>query len=109
MKVAELEGELLDYWVAKIEYADGFDTTLKDWIGRSVPFSRDWKWGGPIIEREKIGITYGAAGDVWHAMALAEGVLSIKWHLTGPTPPIAAMRAYVASKLGPEVPDTPPA
>ena len=53
-------------------------------------YSTDWAHGGPIIEREKMGVfpTHGG----W-----AAGLQS------GPTPLIAAMRCYVASVLGDEV------
>ena len=59
-----------------------------DWF---LTFSKDWAQGGPIIERELIAIH----GD-WKA-TLGEGTYE------GPTPLIAAMRCYVASKLGAEV------
>jgi hypothetical protein len=58
--------------------------------------STDWSQGGPIIERE--GIAVGMADDFWQAH-LSEFHL---WE-NGPTPLIAAMRCYVASKLGDEV------
>lgn len=58
-----------------------------------------WALGGPIIEREKIS-TYpmpGGVGGKWRAEKYGR-------HLqAGPAPLIAAMRCYVASKLGEEV------
>ena len=57
--------------------------------------STDWAQGGPIIEREKIGLFFDrACGNRWRAN-----------HITAPyqiarTPLVAAMRCYVASKLG---------
>jgi len=61
--------------------------------------STDWAQGGPIIKREKIG-TLREARNVWSA--------STKWDdpakvFYGKTKLIAAMRCYVASKLGDEV------
>jgi len=58
--------------------------------------STNWAQGGPIIEREKIG-TLWEARNVWSA--------STKWDdpakvFYGKTKLIAAMRCYVASKLG---------
>jgi Protein of unknown function (DUF2591) len=58
--------------------------------------STSWAQGGPIIEREKIGSLHEAQG-VWSA--------STKWDdpakvFYGKTKLIAAMRCYVASKLG---------
>lgn len=60
-----------------------------------------WAHGGPIIQRENIDIMHVRQAD-----------LSVVWCATrdsgetefvGPTPLIAAMRCYVASKLGDEV------
>ncbi len=59
--------------------------------------SEDWARGGPIIEREKI--TPHADTDEWIAQAWGPG----NFNQAGPTPLIAAMRCFVASKLGPEV------
>ena len=63
----------------------------------------DWHQGGPIIEREKINLncgddTWGVAEGVWEAAHPKGTNVSF-----GPTPLIAAMRCYVASKLGDEV------
>lgn len=62
--------------------------------------STDWSQGGPIIERE------GIATRRW----LETGWEADKWnfkfderHMNGPTPLIAVLRCYVASKLGDEV------
>lgn len=67
--------------------------------------STDWAQAGPIIEREKISIEYmpgaGDAGlDVWIATRIEGSSVSEE---QGPTPLVAAMRCYVASKLGDEV------
>lgn len=105
MKVSELEGVLLDNWAAKAEqqqggewYREGDGTT---WVrkGDHTVFrpSRLWECGGPIIEREIAFLTRHCPTK-WSA--LANG--SAPGH--GPTPLVAAMRAYVASKFGDEVP-----
>lgn len=57
--------------------------------------SRAWEHGGPIIERERIELRNDASGG-WNCMG--NGCYG-----DGPTPLIAAMRAYVASKVGAEV------
>ena len=62
----------------------------------------DWGWFGPIIAREKISIEYmsgaGDAGaDVWVATRIEHPAFSEE---QGSTPLVAAMRCYVASKLG---------
>lgn len=91
-RVAELEGALLDRTVgmAAGEFGPG--------IRRPVPkaYTSDWAEGGPIIERERMHLIPSAGR--WHA-APQHGPGSG----TGPTPLIAAMRAFVASKLGEEV------
>lgn len=60
--------------------------------------SINWALAGPIIDRERITIAphekHGA--KAWRA-------LHMRTMLTGPTPLIAAMRCYVASKLGDSV------
>jgi hypothetical protein len=102
-------------------------------LGYPAPFepSHNWAQGGPIIEREKItvvcaegaynqskagtpdcydtywvaekgrlsaGTSYGPQGDDW-----GEGFHIDVDCMTGPTPLIAAMRCYVASKMGDEI------
>ena len=62
--------------------------------------STDWAQGGPIIEREKINVsTYGGLLQ-WIATKKTGETFEA---VSGPTPLIAAMRCYVASKLGDEV------
>jgi hypothetical protein len=59
-------------------------------------YSTDWAQGGPIIEREKLAIEPYQDGG-WICTSPTD-----RWHgnKSGPTPLIAAMRCYVASKLG---------
>lgn len=61
----------------------------------------NWAQGGPIIERENISIT-GTAFSWWEC---EEGWYAHVGDIFayGDTPLVAAMRAYVASKLGDEV------
>lgn len=74
---------------------------------RPTPYqpSTDWAQGGPILERE--GITLRVNARVlghWAAFIDFGGSnCNIKARHTGPTPLIAAMRCYVASKFGDEV------
>ena len=67
------------------------------WDNRPLHYSTDWSQGGPIIERERIDLECSFEGADWSAMSSTRKVGS------GPTPLIAAMRCYVASKLGDEV------
>ena len=132
-KVEELEGALLDAAVALAEgwlsgsYSlDGFRPDGQGWLSPSTlalggdetiegglwemePFawSTDWQRGGPIIQRERLTITFN--GEIWEAgpmnslEASGAAVSFCGNGQSGPTPLIAAMRAYVASKLGDEV------
>ena len=87
-KVSELEGERLDR--AVVLAAGG---TLR----RGGSASTDWAVGGPIIEQERLTVmSHQTRG--WGSGWMGEG----QTHF-GPTPLIAAMRAYVARKLGEEV------
>jgi hypothetical protein len=60
--------------------------------------STNWALGGPIIEREKIATNYSMKRECWFAENFIETEIG-----SGATPLIAAMRCYVASKLGDEV------
>lgn len=69
--------------------------------GAEVDFepSEEWSQGGPIIERENIDLISPTPSDpLWQAM---------QWRFAhgakGPKPLIAAMRCFVASRLGDEV------
>jgi len=59
--------------------------------------STNWSQGGPIIERENIAL-YPHGDGTYEAEVFLNPKRGV-----GPTPLIAAMRCYVASKLGDEV------
>ena len=88
-KTSELTGAALDWAVAKCEGTDEL------WWEYSP--SQKWEQGGPIIERNLI--TIFRRDDEWYAYSS----LSSTMDFHGATPLIAAMRCYVASKLGDEV------
>ena len=119
-KVSELDGMRLDAAVAK---ACGFAWSATDadlgrkhvraataWP-RSDEFvfepSADWSDGGPIIQRERITLHAPEGNDLWLAYVGADilggEVCSSCASAAGATALIAAMRAYVASKMGEEV------
>lgn len=93
MKTAELTGAALDWAVAKCE-GDIWAAPDGELLGSAVGlnYSTDWAQGGPIVERE--GIDMSRAGRLWWAR------LGDTQTFTGDTALIAAMRCYVASKLG---------
>lgn len=122
MKTNQLTGHALDWAVAKCEGAteewrngapflwggvaciriDGHDVNYRP--------STDWAQGGAIIDREDIALSpmpdglcraYAADGTRWAPNG--DEVFNWKHKQQGYHPLIAAMRCYVASKLGDEV------
>ena len=105
MKTSELTGAALDWAVAKCEGHDAHfyngvvRTTMRGVFGSECSYSTDWAQGGAIIEREMISTGAIDEGSTWYArQAWTDADDAI-----GETPLIAAMRCYVASKLGDEV------
>ena len=96
----------LDWAVTVINYrlvhGVGYITCInpnKGWIGRDEHlYSTDWSQGGPIIERDGIELRYRG---VWQASFCFDNPLVN--HYLGTTPLIAAMRCFVASRLGEEL------
>jgi hypothetical protein len=120
MKTADLEGAALDWAVVKAEVitlnSDDHEPIVTNNPNHPIGInysgertscfepwspSEDWSQGGPIIERERLWIQpeigKEGCGNAWYAISL-DGNDSY-----GPTPLIAAMRCYVASRLGDEV------
>lgn len=93
VKTNELTGAALDWAVAKCE---GVVYHGPAW----TKYSTDWAQGGPIIEREGINLDNYAKNPKWSAWTPAPDRESGEAQAYGPTPLIAAMRCYVASKLG---------
>jgi len=106
--VLELTGPALDWAAAR---ADGWcpapnyfniPTFIKGLDRRyqhQFKYSTDWSQGGPIIEQEKIETYYQPALGQWAARCAD----SLRY---GPTPLIAAMRSFVAHRIG-DVVDVP--
>lgn len=114
MKTSELTGQALDWAVAKCEGYTGLHKIAgrmphEPQLGILPPrkeygvmdlwelsYSTDWAQGGAIIEREGMAVLPSTYEDAWFA--------SLEPYFDyGSTPLIAAMRCYVASKLGNEV------
>ena len=118
MKTSELTGAALDWAVAKTEGATDFwfDTVATYWVkldgkdralrygwAQSYLPSTEWAHGGPIIEREELTLSHSPYDHVFYRRTrpwCAEKQGRMEY---GPTPLIAAMRCYVASKLGDEI------
>ena len=100
MKTSELTGAALDWAVAKCEELEVyFENGLVCLVGQ--PFvtywrywnpSADWAQGGMIIQSQKITLEW--TGENWCAYIRHDQ------EEFGNTPLIAAMRCFVASKLG---------
>lgn len=113
MKTSELQGAALDWAVALIEYPEWKEQGYLDVFPHDLNFddgttyapSTDWAQGGPIIEREEISISREfCSGKIeWACWTPAPYRDDAEAFGYGPTPLIAAMRCYVASKLGDEV------
>lgn len=116
IKTSEATPIQLDWLVAKIEgYLDSMlniRTGIVFGLVGKLDYSTNWKLGGPIIERELIqtnpkwnnaGYEHPVGNWSWEAFVLGPDNLDDNFESAGPTPLIAAMRCYVASKLGDEV------
>jgi hypothetical protein len=105
MKTNELIGPALDWAVALCEGYVGdrnswlHEATLEEVEDGSFHPSSNWEQGGQIIEREKI--TVSQSNDIMASIFRSE--VGYEFKKRGPTPLVAAMRTYVASKLGDEV------
>jgi hypothetical protein len=109
MKTSELTGAALDWAVAKCEghSLEQYDKNGPWYVGReivgfSLSPSTDWSRGGPIIEREFITIDQKEK-SICACIDAPDGHECNDIWANGPTPLIAAMRCYVASRLGDEV------
>lgn len=128
MKTSELTGADLDYWVAR---ALGAKAKMNEYNERGLclvleiddehgdgagwfPFSPSsaWEQGGPIIEREQMLLmpyrsdlycaTIGAVGHPMCGDPIPSGEVEVS-SAFGPTPLVAAMRAFVCSVFGEDV------
>ena len=106
IKTSELTDAALDWAIGTAIGGLYQPVSVRDafwiWPGEPVKYSKatpaystDWAQGGPIIERNRMYIRpyYNDPPGQWCAECGAEFTF-------GPTPLIAAMRCYVASKLG---------
>lgn len=116
VKISTLTGTALNLAVAAVKgiggnaSLQGFTLFVSDPCDVPDIFtpSSDWAQGGPIIEQEEIEL-HKWATDGWRAQATSYTFLNTPDEKPefaeqyGPTPLIAAMRCYVASKMGDEI------
>ncbi len=118
IRVSELTGAKLDFLVFladegedKVDWGYFFAWDKQNDDRKS--YSTNWAHGGPIIERERIELSYDFKNHTTPNPCFAKLVrkdpnysaLQNMHFYSGPTPLIAAMRAYVASVYGEEVDD----
>jgi hypothetical protein len=116
MKTYNLTGSGLD-WAVHTAQFEGCCIEIEVWpkagelasrrivlreAGEIICPSTDWAQGGPIIDLHRICIDIGHAG-VWLAYSKQNYADDKEYMHSGDTPLVAAMRCYVASKLGVEV------
>lgn len=125
-------GSIRDYYLTALQAENEVRRITKGDLSNPLKYSTKWKYGGPLVEESKINLvsvegeynpqlagtteafstywvaevgrlrpteTYGPQGDDWGSVFQVDGYQPI----TGPTPLIAAMRAFCCSKLGDEV------
>lgn len=127
IKTSDLIGPALD-WAVHVALHGKHDASNPEHVAhfknlrtgnlmfRQAHYSTSWVHGGPIIERE--GISLWLKLNVKYTESGEEVVTHLGWQAgsqylpqecrhrfsePGPTPLVAAMRCYVASKLGDEV------
>jgi hypothetical protein len=123
MKVSELTGALLDYWVARVMHPKESITIRESSLGVKGCYlldtddnewkfytpSRRWSDGGPIIDRKRIILKPyddGGWGSALDFDGDARGGIFDGTSQEGETPLVAAMRVHVASHYGDIVPDS---
>jgi hypothetical protein len=105
IKVSEATPNQLNWLVVKAIYPGADGSTFWLNFARTNPHSTDWALAGPIIESENIYPTMcdnstPEKGFFQSAKFEWKGYWRMRCIEYGPTPLIAAMRCYVAAKLG---------
>lgn len=96
---AMLNGHIMHgFWVSGYYPGD-----WNSWVPLSkIAATTDWAQGGPIIERENIGVVPQNEGSLRRCAFRTTRDGEVFYHY-GATVLIAAMRCYITSKLGEEV------
>lgn len=113
IKTVDLIGKALDWAVALAEDPSE-EASIRDYPDGALELDDDsmwqpselWEHGGPIIQRERIKLDYRHRDFVPDLPdESCAQVATFHWvpFYYGPTPLVAAMRAYVGKKLGEEV------
>jgi hypothetical protein len=106
MKVCDLEGEQLDFWVARARGMSTFageDGALLYHPGHNLPPrkwspSHYWSQGGPLLEEYHIDLNWDTEGTREWSASVEPDILA-----QGRSVLEAAMRAVVMHRFGPEV------
>jgi hypothetical protein len=101
MKTSELTGAALDWAVEKCVFmTHSLESDFCGIVGYARDYSTDWAQGGPIIERERIGLDCDDQGIWFASYDLSE---ETALGASAKSPLVAVMRCYVATKLGNEI------
>ena len=113
MKVSELLGGLLDYWVARAVDIDGAKLELVASGGGqyctidrgSIVFdpSSNWAQGGPLMDKFHVSLHYFVSRKIWKAVIDIDASNGVKTEEFGECALLALCRAVVAWKFGEEV------
>lgn len=99
IKTSELQGTALDWAVAKCEgYTRDIDIRP---LPKRFNYSDCWTKTGPIIEQEGVCLLYMV--NYWKAGICDSRTMELIDNQLGETPLVAAMRCYVAYRLGDSV------
>lgn len=111
MNVVDLKDTELDFWVARASgievhpHPNGMNDQLII-VNEAAVYgfytympSRSWRQAGPIIEREKIAIQ--RTDTQWEA---CKDKGDMRYRFTGKSPLVAAMKCFIASKFGENLP-----
>lgn len=99
MKVHDLKGRALDWAVDK---AVNLNTPYTNWGRDHIPFSSDYNAGMPIVEQEKMLMEWNAYAEWWTVATWGDAVCGEIIERDASLL-VAAMRAFVISKLGFEI------
>ncbi len=118
MRTSALVGTALDWavaqcegWTYRYDFKYGhmyfppklYEGETTRWEDSPPKYSVNWKECGPIIEREKIETRWVILDANGKGYWQAANLFTDTYGYFGSTPLIAAMRCYVASKLGDKV------
>jgi hypothetical protein len=99
MKVHDLTGRALDW---AVDRAVNINTPYSRWGRDYIPFSSDYNTRMPIVVQEKMLMEWNTYSE-WWTVATWSDAMGMEVIERDPDLLVAAMRAFVTSKLGFEI------